>query len=165
MGILDRFLPGDGGGPGYKRADIQVDGAVGSWTATRTGGGGLALAGGQVVLGDQWLVFSPWDLDRTRQWLVTWLGKAGIPQLGNVDKLIGQTKLLDPVVVAVADVASARLVRGPSLFKPPAVELAFRDGRTLELGILASVGTANPSPDNLAAAQDFLAEVQRSVLT
>lgn len=78
MGILDRLLPG--GKPDYKPVSLDVGGVIGSWTAARTKGG-LSAVGGQVVLGRDWIVFSPWDMDRTRAWLVTWLGKAGVPHL------------------------------------------------------------------------------------
>jgi len=58
MRFLDHLVPG--GPPAYKQPPIDVEGVVGTWTAARTMGG-LSATGGQVVLGRDWLVFSPWD--------------------------------------------------------------------------------------------------------
>jgi hypothetical protein len=52
---------------------------------------GPSATGGQVALGRDWLVFSPWDMDRTRAWLVKWLGKAGVPHVGDVGILWSPT--------------------------------------------------------------------------
>ena len=64
----------------------------------------VSLAGGEVVLARDHLVFSPWDMDKTRAFLVQWLSKAGVPHVGTADKLLTASKLLEPVVLPVADI-------------------------------------------------------------
>ena len=164
MGLLDHLLPGRGARPGYVAAPVAVDGVVGSWTAARTQGG-LSVTGGRVVLGRDWLVFSPWDMAATRAWLVKWLGKAGVPHVGDIDKLLSATRLLEPVVIPLASVASAQVLSRGSLLKPPQVRLGLRDGRHFDLGILASATSLNPSPANRVALDDFLAKLTVSVPT
>ena len=157
MGFLDRIMKGQG--PDYKRPLLELDGVVGAWTAARTGMGGLSLAGGEVVLAREHLVFSPWDMDDTRAFLVKWLGKAGVPHLGTVDKLLTGTKLLEPVVLPVADIANVQVLTRGSLFKPPQVRIQFRGGNHFDMGILHSPTTPNPSSKNKAALDDFLSKL------
>jgi hypothetical protein len=156
MGFLDDLLPG--GTPTFKPSPVDLDGVVGAWYAGRTKGG-WSLAGGGLVLGNDWLVFSPWNMDRTRAWLVKWLGKAGVPHLGQVDKLITATGLLEPVAIPRNEIESAHVLSEGSLFKPPEVRLVFTNGGHFDLGILASPTSMNPDPDNLVALQDFLAKL------
>jgi hypothetical protein len=157
MGFLDRVLSGQG--PDYKRPLLELEGVVGVWTAARTGLGGLSLAGGQVVLARDHLVFSPWDMDDTRAFLVKWLGKAGVPHLGTVDQLLTATKLLEPVVLPVADIAKVDVLSRGSLMKPPAVRIHVRSGGHLDIGILHSPTTPNVSSKNNAALEDFVSKV------
>jgi hypothetical protein len=157
VGFLDDL------GPKYKPLPVPVEGSVGAWTAARTAGG-LALTGGQVVLGLDWLVFSPWDMDGTRAWLVKWLGKAGVPHLGELDKLLSATKLLEPIAIPTGALSSAQVLSRGSLLKPPQVRLMFQDGRHFDLGILASPTTMNPSPKNRAALDDFLSKLRVPVV-
>jgi hypothetical protein len=157
MGLLDRIFSGQG--PDYKRPLLELDGVVGAWTAARTGLGGVALTGGEVVLARDHLVFSPWDMDDTRAFLVKWLGKAGVPHVGTADKLLTASKLLEPVVLPVADIARVEVLHRGSLFKPPQVRIHLRTGRHFDLGILHSPTTPNLSPKNKAALDDFLSKV------
>lgn len=157
MGLLDGLLPGRG--PAYKQPVLELEGVVGAWTAARTGAG-LSLSGGQVVLARDYLVFSPWDMDATRQWLVKWLPKAGVPGVAQVDKLLSATKLLDPVVIPVADIGDAQVLNRASLLKPPQARLQLADGRHFDLGILASPLTMNLSAKNNVALDDFLSKLR-----
>jgi hypothetical protein len=161
MGFLDRIMKGQG--PDYKRPLLELDGVVGAWTASRTGMGGLALAGGEVVLARDHLVFSPWDMDDTRAFLVKWLGKAGVPHLGTVDKLLTATRLLEPVVLPVADIANFEVLNRGSLLKPPQVRINFRGGNHFDVGILHSPTTPNFSSKNNAALDDFVSKVGAAV--
>jgi hypothetical protein len=121
--------------------------------------GGVSLAGGEVVLAREYLVFSPWDMDDTRAFLVKWLGEAGVAHLGTVDKLITATKLLEPVVLPVADIANVQVLTRGSLFKPPQLRIHFRDGKHFDMGILHSPGTPNASSKNKAALDDFMSKL------
>jgi hypothetical protein len=134
-----------------------LDGVAGAWTAARTRG--VSLAGGQVVLARDYLVFSPWDMDKTRAFLVKWLTKAGVPYLAELDKLISATKLLEPVVLPVSDLAGAHVLNRASVARPPRVGLQLRSGMQLELGILHSPLTPNFSKKNDAALDDFLSKL------
>lgn len=156
MGLLDGLSPGQQAA--YVPPPVNVEGVSGAWTAARTRGG-LSLAGGRVVLGRDWLVFSPWDMDQTRAWLVKWLGKAGVPHVGDIDKLITASKLLEPVAIPVRSIGSGRVLSRGSFLKPPQLRLIFTDGRHFDFGILASPTTMNASPKNLAAFEDFLAKL------
>ena len=157
MGLLDGLLPG--AGPAYKQPVLELEGVVGAWTAARTGAG-LSISGGQVVLARDYLVFSPWDMDGTRAWLVKWLPKAGVPGVAQVDKLLSATKVLDPVVIPLADIAGVQELNRASLFKPPQVRIELRAGGHFDLGILASPGTMNPSPKNNAELDEFLSKLR-----
>lgn len=156
-GLLESLLPGRSP-PTYTPSPVDIEGVVGAWTAARTKGG-LSLTGGRVVLGRDWLVSSPWDMDQTRAWLAKWLGKAGVPHLGDIDKLISAPKLLEPVAIPVSSIASVQALSRGSLFKPPQARLVFADGRHFDIGILASPTTANISGKNRAAFEDFLAKL------
>jgi hypothetical protein len=159
MGIFDRLLPGTSP-PTYKSPALALEDVAGVWTAARMRH--VSLAGGQVVLTREHLIFSPWNLDQTRNWLVTWLGKAGVPRVDTVDDLLSASKLLEPVVVPIAQVADVTVLNRASWsnpLRPPQVRLTFRDGRTFDLGILANPRAMNPDPANNAALDDFLAKL------
>jgi hypothetical protein len=156
MGFIDRVLSGRG--PEYKRPVLELEGVVGAWTAGRTMGG-FSAAGGQVVLARDYIVFSPWDMDDTREFLVKWLGEAGVPHVDKVNKLLDATKLLEPVVLRVADIAGVEVLNRASLFKPPGARLHFRDGNHFDLGILVSPTTPNLSQKNNAARDDFVSKL------
>lgn len=155
MNLLDNILGSQGGD--YKRPLLELEGVIGVWTAARTRG--ISLAGGEVVLARDHLVFSPWDMDKTRAFLVQWLPKAGVPYVGTADKLLSASKLLEPVVMPVADIERAEMLNRASLFKPPQVRLHLRSGGHFDLGILHSPMTANPSSKNNTALDDFLSKV------
>jgi hypothetical protein len=150
MGILDSLRPR------YAASPVDLEGVVGAWTAARMGGG-LALSGGQIVLGSDYIVFSPWDMDQTRTWLVKALSVAGDPGwAGKLNQLITMSGLLEPVVIPLGVIRCVEPVGGPSLFKPPTARLHLQDGRSFDFGILASPRTPNFSGKNTQAFQDFM---------
>jgi hypothetical protein len=148
--------------PHYTASPVEVQDVIGAWTAANTRGG-LALAGGQVILTPQHLVFTPWDMDETRAWLVKGLSKAGFAYAGQIDKLITASKLLEPVAVPVGAIASAQSLNGASFLKPPTVRLQLTDGRHFDLGILASPTTWNKSPKNDVAMADFMGRLRQLI--
>jgi hypothetical protein len=145
-------------GPRYKPSPMDLEGVVGTWTAANTRGG-LALAGGQVVLTPTHLVFSPWDMDRTRAWLAKGLKIAGVPYVGQVDKLITASKLLEPVAISLDQIGGVQQLNRASALRPPTVRLYLGAGGQFDLGILHSPTTWNPSPKNNTAMQDFLSKL------
>src|SRR5215218_5416861 len=97
----------------------------------------MAAAGGEVILTPEHLVFTPWDMTKTREFLVKLLGRAGVPHVGDLDKLLGATRLLEPVAVPLSQVSSVQPMGRASMLKPPWARIGFTDGRHLDLGILA----------------------------
>ena len=155
MGLLDSLL----GKAQYTPAPVPVDGAVGRWTASRMSGG-LAAAGGEIVLTPEHLVFTPWDMTKTREFLVKLLSKAGVPHVGDVDKLLTATKLLEPVAIPLTQIATVQPMGRASLLKPPWARITFVDGRHLDLGILASPRYPNFHAANNQAFDDWLGELR-----
>jgi hypothetical protein len=155
MNLLDNILGSRGGD--YKRPLLELEGVIGSWTAARMRG--VSLAGGEVVLARDHLVFSPWDMDKTRAFLVQWLSKAGVPHVGTADKLLSASKLLEPVVLPVSDITQAEILNRASVFKPPQVRLHLRSGGYFDLGILHSPLALGGSPKNNTVFDDFLSKL------
>ena len=86
-------------------------------------------------------------------------GLSATPHVGDVDKLITASKLLEPVVIPVSALASAQILSRGSLLKPPQARLMFTDGRHFDVGILWSPTTWNLSPKNRVAFDDFLSKL------
>ena len=78
-----------------------------------------------------------------------------MPHVGDVDKLITASRLLEPVAIPVSALASAQVLARGSLLKPPQARLTFTDGRHFDIGILWSPTTWNRSPKNRVAFDDF----------
>jgi hypothetical protein len=150
VGLLDSFLPK------YKPAPVPLEGVRGIWTAANTRGG-LALAGGQAILTKAHLVFTPWDMDKTREWLFKLLNMAGAPDwVGKIDELITASKLLEPVGIPLTEVTGSQTLNRASVLKPPTVRIVLRDGRQFDLGILAKPTSPNFNPANNEAFDHFL---------
>ena len=145
-------------GPGYAPAPVDTSVAIGRWAAAKTRGG-AALAGGEVVLTPEYLVFTPWDMDQTRAFLVKALGKAGVPYVGEVDKLITTTTLLEPVALRLDQIAAIMPLGRASWLKPPHARIELTDGRSVDLGVLAGPRRLNKDPANNDAFDDWLAKV------
>lgn len=147
--------------PRYESSPVPIDGVTGAWTATRTVGGGFAVSGGQVILTHRHLVFTPWDMDRTRESLFKLLSIAGAPgPVGKIDDLISKSRLLEPVAIPLTDITDIQVLNGSSLLKPPTARLRLRNGGTFELGILASPTTPNFATANNQAFDDWLARMR-----
>jgi hypothetical protein len=136
-----------------------MEGVLGIWSAANTRGG-LSLAGGQVALTREYLVFSPWDLDQTRRWLRTLLSTTSASDFAKtIDDLITKSKLLEPVMIPVADITSIEVLNRASWFGPPTARIHLRGGRDFDLGILASATTPNKSDANNQAFDDWLSRM------
>lgn len=146
-------------GPHYTPSPVELRDVIGPWTAAKTRGG-LAFAGGQVVLTPEYLVFTPWDMDQTRAWLVKGLSKAGFPYAGQIDQLITASKLLEPVAIPLNTITSVQPLNAARLFKPPTIRLQLQDGRHFDLGVLKLPTTPSGSKDNNVAMQDFIGKLQ-----
>jgi hypothetical protein len=85
-----------------------------------------------VTLLPEYLVFTPWDVSRERALLVELLTKVGVPHVGDVDKLITQSKLLEPVVLPLQQIESLEELNGASWLLPPTVQPAKAQRRRAE---------------------------------
>jgi hypothetical protein len=150
VGLLDRFMPK------YKPTPVPLEGVRGVWTGANTKGG-FSLAGGQVIITKDHLAFSPWDMDETRKWLFKLLDLADAPGwVGKIDVLIEKSKLLDPVAIPRAEIVSAQELNRAEALKPPTARITLRDGRSFDVGILASPRSPNVSGANNEAFDHFL---------
>jgi hypothetical protein len=156
MGIFDSLLPKRGSA--YKESPVPIDGVIGMWHGAKTRGG-LALAGGQVALTRDYLVFSPWDMDQTRTWLVRLLSMAGVPHVGSANALLTMTKILEPVAIPVSTIARIQVLNWASAWKPPTARIQLQDGSHFDMGILASPLSPNPRKANDVALSDWLSKM------
>jgi hypothetical protein len=138
---------------------VDVDGAIGRWSAARTASG-LSIAGGEIILTRDHLVFTPWDLTKTREYLVKLLTGAGVPHVGDLDKVLTASKLLEPVAIPLSQISMVQPMGRASWSRPPWARLTFSDGRHLDLGILASPRRPNKDPANNAAFDDWLGRLR-----
>jgi len=148
VGLFDRLAPG------YTPTPVNVEGAIGRWTAARTAGG-LSIAGGEIILTNQHLVFTPWDMTQTRGFLVKLLSAGGVPHVGDLDKLLTASKLLEPVAIPLTQIANLSPMGRASWTKPPWARITFADGRHLDIGILAGPRYPTKSSANNAAFDDW----------
>jgi len=153
VGLLDSLTPR------YTPAPVDVEGAIGRWIAARTSSG-LSIAGGQIILTRDYLVFTPWDMTKTRQYLVKLLGAAGVPHVGDIDRLLTASKLLEPVAISLNQIASIQPRGRASWFRPPWARVTFSDGHHLDVGILAASWRPNVDPANNAAFDDWLKKLR-----
>jgi hypothetical protein len=150
MGLFDSVLPK------YKPSPVPLEGVRGVWSAANTRDG-LSLAGGRAVITNDHLVFTPWDMDKTREWLFKLLGKAGAPAwVGKIDEFIEKSRLLEPVAFPLTEITGTETLNRASLLKPPTVRISLRDGRHFDLGIVTKSTSPNFSPANNAAFDHFL---------
>ena len=109
------------------------------------------------MLTSQRLLFRPLDLAG-----VTKLAENGIDLLPDnlavlgkiVDKILDYSKAYadgKAGAINTAAIISVRAGREKGLFNPPSLVVATSSGRNVEIGVLASIKSPNPSPKNTAA--------------
>jgi hypothetical protein len=155
VGLLDGLL----GRAQYTPSPVEIEGVIGRWTSARMAGT-LAAAGGEVYLTHEYVVFTPWDLSKMREWLVKLLTGAGVPHVGDLNKLLSATKLLEPLAIPINQIATVQPMGRASLLRPPWARITFTDGRHLDLGILASPRYPSLHPANNAAFDDWLGKLR-----
>ena len=82
------------------------------------------------------------------------------PHIGDIDKLLTATKLLEPIAISLSQVATVQPMGRASVPSPPWARIGFADGRHLDVGTLAGVGFPNFHPANNAAFDDWLAAIR-----
>lgn len=122
-------------------------------------GGGRAWVGGDLVLTDRRVLFTPLNVNDVAALLSYGLRRVGAPAgaaavVGFIARKVAREAAEVSGVVRVAP------GRAPGLFNPPTAVFQLDDGRQLEFGILASRTSPNSSTGNVVARDRFLAEVQ-----
>jgi hypothetical protein len=133
--------------------EVELAREVASW---RPGG---ASVGGDLVLTNMRLIFTPLET-RDAAGILEWgLSKAGAPDL--VSKIPGA---LDSLVKpeAIAGVAAVEPGSGPSWRKPPTLVVSDAAGNRVEIGILAARLKLNPSAENAVARDRMVAAITRA---
>jgi hypothetical protein len=109
---------------------------------------GISWKGGQIRLTNMRLLLLPWNMADVSALLKAGLKVTGAPSqaIALVGWMQGQ---LSPEVNALDVIESVALGGGPSLTRAPSIVVRLRDGRTLELGVVASPTTLSLSKKNV----------------
>lgn len=131
--------------------EVQILSAVGSWKP-----GTMVSVGGDVVLTNIRVIFSPLNVKDVTKILGWALAKAGAPgEMGKrVDWLAKQVG-----DVRYTSVDSAVAAHDASLFKPPTFIATLADGNTQEIGVLCERRAANIDKRNNGARDQFVAAI------
>ncbi|MGI8520745.1 MAG: hypothetical protein ACR2MC_09120 [Actinomycetota bacterium] len=117
--------------------------------------------GGQIIVTSTNLRFGPLST-RIPRTLLRLGGKvAGVSAIGTALDIIESLKIMKPKAVPLDQVTSIESLGGPSLFRPPMIRLTFRDGSSLDFGILRSVFSLNISKENIRVRDEFVDRVRR----
>src|SRR5438876_514760 len=93
---------------------------------------GLSAAGGHLLLTEEHVLLTPWDMAATRKWLFKMLALAGAPAfVGKIDDLIEKSALLDPVAIPLTELTDVQALSRASLLSPPTARLVLHSGATL----------------------------------
>ena len=155
MGFLDGVLKGH-------KPTLPIELAPGETerlrvVASKNPGG--ASVGGDLVLTDRRLVFTPLNVHGVVEMLTWGLGKAGAPDvIAGIPAKLG-TKVGDPVETELATIATVERGNDASIFKPPTIVVTQDDGTRTEFGVLKSRRTANFSGTNNEERDRLLAAI------
>jgi hypothetical protein len=106
------------------------------------------------VLTDRALVFSPLDLEGTKQLLDLVFAAVQLPGEQVLSQLAGTKSA--PVVIALTNIARAERSGAARLLSPPSVRVTTKAGSVHEFGVLAGFMYPNASKENEVALEDFL---------
>ena len=163
MGLLDglrSLLNGDG------TRTLPIELAAGETERLRVvasaSPGGVSV-GGDLVLTDRRLVFTPLNVRGVVDVLAWGLGKAGAPDViaGIPGKL--REKVGDPAATELAGITAVERGGDASWLKPPTVVVTGDDGTRFEIGILAARGRANIARVNNVARDRVLTAVREAI--
>ncbi|OLT12274.1 hypothetical protein BJF78_24755 [Pseudonocardia sp. CNS-139] len=158
MGILDA-LANIVSGSGKQTIQIQFEeGEVERARVTASWNPGtLKSVGGDLVLTNRRLIFTPLDVRDVVEVLTWGLGKAGAPEA-----VTGLPSKIGGVVSQHVIAGSTSIVSGrdAALNRPPTVFIRSTDGAQVEIGILAERTSMNISPKNPPVREAFIAAVR-----
>lgn len=157
MSVLDsvvRLLSGNG------RAPVKVPLASGEREQHRVVAcslfSGMSKAGGNLVLTNERLIFTPWSMQDLGSLLAAGFRTLSLPDAiaqapETAVKLIGE-----PIGVPLEQIAGAVAGQKPSVFRPPSI-LVRTEEAEIEFGVLASLWSLNAAAANVVARDNFLA--------
>jgi hypothetical protein len=158
MGIFDSLsglLKGSGKEP--EQVELLPDEVERARVVATWNPGSLRSVGGDLVLTNQRLIFTPLNVTDLVGVLAWALSKAGAPP--DVDKIPGQIgKLITQHVLKGSQ--SIEPSRGPSLSRGPTVIIRGADGSATEVAIFASRLTPSFSRKNVEVRDAFIATVR-----
>jgi hypothetical protein len=123
--------------------------------------GGLSLVGGEIVVTNQRLLFTPLNVSDGEALLAAGLKRAGAPE--KAVALVGYFARRVNDAATETDVVSIREGQHGSLFKPPSVVVQGSSGRSIELGVLADPRSANAAAGNYDARRRLITAVQATI--
>ena len=164
MGLLDN-VKGLLGGSGKTTEPILLEAGENEQARTvacTVKGSGLPWVGGDLVLTDRRLLFTPLNVKDVAPLLSYGLKAAGVPSVAVA--LVGRVQSqIRPGATELAEVTSVTSGRSAGLLHPPTLLVNRADGESIEFGVLASRTTPNFSGANERARDDFLAQLEAVV--
>lgn len=160
MGILES-LKGVLSGSGKSAEPITFE--PGETEIARTVGctlkGGKPWVGGDLVLTDKRLLFTPLNTADVAVLLQYGLKKAGAP--GSAVTAVGWVQgQIQQIPTDLAAISNVTIGRQADAFHPPAFAVHLADGQTLEFGVLKSRLSPNGSGGNNTARDQFVSQLQ-----
>jgi hypothetical protein len=144
----------------YKSPELASGEAVqGSWYGARTFAGKPGV-GGRVALTNDSLVFEPVDVDAPRTILSTLARATGVPGVGVANRVIDDSRLLEPMTVPLSQVQSVEPLPRQGLFRPPQARVQTTEGDIYDFGFVRSPLTPNVSKGNVAVRDDWVRQIQ-----
>jgi hypothetical protein len=164
MGLLDS-LKGVLGGSGKHTLPVTLDPGeqeLDRVVGCTVKGNGASWVGGDLVLTNQRLLFTPLNINDAASLLTYGLTKTGAP--GQAAAVVGwMQKQAVQQPVGLDAISEIRAGRGASLLHPPSLVVTLSTGTGLEFGVLATRTSFNGSSANTAARDGFVSKV-RSLL-
>lgn len=128
--------------------------------------GRMRSVGGDLVLTNMRLIFTPLNVKDIGVLLAYGLSKAGTPELAaglpeKLVKTIGDAAVIGPG--ALSGIRSVEAGSEPKLLKPPTLIITGEDGARTEVGILTGRMAMNLAKENATARDEFLAEIRDAI--
>lgn len=162
MGLLDN-LRGLLAGSGRTTAPVEL--TPGEFETARTygqlvGANALKSVGGELILTNQRLIFTPWNITDLAPLLAFGLKRAGVAGAGVVVGWVAGQVRGD--AADLTSITGATPGRDAALLHPPTLVVQLADGRRLEFGIVVAKLSPNRSLANNDARDVFLAKLRTS---
>lgn len=131
----------------YAQLPVQPEEQIlGIFTANRTD-----LVGAQLLVTNCRLLLGTLDVSLAEEILAYVSGKVGGPDLAKAFALLSRIPVMQPLSIALVDVANVRPGKDAGWSHPPTLIVDRRDGRAEEIGILAGIHKTIHDPANNVA--------------